>query len=50
LCSLCESVLPSVPAFRNHIMRRHGVRGVKNVLETYGRHIGGGSSSGGGGD
>jgi hypothetical protein len=34
-------------------MRRHGVRGVKNVLETYGRHIGGGggsSSGGGGGD
>jgi hypothetical protein len=38
-CLLCQRVMSSVPAFRKHVHRRHGIRGEKNVLETYGKHV-----------
>ena len=36
-CRLCASVQASIIAFRVHIIQRHGVKGVRNVLQTYGR-------------
>jgi hypothetical protein len=36
-CSICKMVQSSVLAFRCHVNQTHGIKGVKGVLETYGR-------------
>jgi hypothetical protein len=36
-CGLCQMVQKSIIAFRVHIIQHHGIKGVKNVIETYGR-------------
>jgi hypothetical protein len=38
-CCLCLKVVNNVVAFRMHILRKHGIRGAKNLVQHYGRII-----------
>ena len=38
-CVVCEEVLGNDNKFRKHMLRVHGVKGVKNIRATYGRDV-----------
>jgi hypothetical protein len=39
-CIMCDVVKSSLLSFRVHINQRHGIKGVKDVVGTYGRLMG----------
>ena len=38
-CVVCQEVVCNSQSFRKHVLRVHGVSGVKNVVETYGKMV-----------
>ncbi len=38
-CAVCSKVLSNPYSFRTHMNLKHGCKGVKNVLEVYGRRV-----------
>ena len=38
-CTLCEKIIPNRYALSSHMNLKHGVKGVKDVVNKYGRRL-----------